>query len=159
MALSLDVRANGPCQVLSITDYRAENSLYKFSEQHGSTKQLHRVASVPIDDADFEAVQDEESPTLNIMINIAGLGVSAINKKLAEIIYLSVGNLAFEYAYSDSSQSYNLSCGTLQIDNQLHDAQFPVILQPTPINTNSQRSVASLPTLQGSCIVLNDSGK
>ena len=51
---------------------------------------------------------------------------------------------------SDAAQS--------QIDNQLNDAVFPVVLQPTPIAKDSS-GVASLPTIQGSVIWLKDQGE
>lgn len=106
----------------------------------------------------FEAVTDAVFPTLAFRVEFAGIGVSLINRKMVEVIYLSVDTLKFEYTDSSVAQAVNLSCGTLQIDNQLHDALYPVILQPTPIGKESD-GMAALPTVQGSIIWLKDRGE
>jgi vacuolar protein sorting-associated protein 13A/C len=80
--------------------------------------------------------------------------VSLINRQLMEVVYLSLSNLKAEYASSSVAQSVTVACGSLQIDNQLHDAIFPVVLQPTPLG--KEAGVAALPTVQASLIWLND---
>lgn len=106
---------------------------------------------------EFEAVQEEVPPTLSITLDLEGLGLSLINKRLTEVVYLSAQKLKLEYSNSPVAQSANVAIGTLQIDNQLHDAFFPVLLQPTPIS-KEDRGLAALPTVQASVIILNDSG-
>lgn len=105
----------------------------------------------------FEAVTEEIQPTLIFNVDLEGIGVSLINRRVVEVIYLSLERLKFEYSTSAIAQAVNLSCGSLQIDNQLHDAIFPVILQPTPIAKETS-DVAALPTVQASVIWLNDQG-
>lgn len=105
----------------------------------------------------FEAVTEEIQPTLTFNVDLEGIGVSLINRRVVEVIYLSLERLKFEYSTSAIAQAVNLSCGSLQIDNQLHDAIFPVILQPTPIAKETS-DVAALPTVQASVIWLNDQG-
>ena len=106
----------------------------------------------------FEAVQETVQPVLTIALDLHGIGVSLVNKRLVEVVYLSLNALKFEYSSNPVAQSITLSCGSLQIDNQLHDALFPVLLQPTPI-TQESKTVAALPTIQASFIWLNDEGK
>ena len=106
----------------------------------------------------FEAVQEAVSPVLTVALDMHGIGISLINKRMVEVVYLSLNALKFEYASNPVAQSVTMSCGSLQIDNQLHDALFPVVLQPTPI-TQESKSVAALPTVQASFIWLNDQGE
>jgi len=80
-----------------------------------------------------------------------------VNKKMAEVIYATVDALKLEYSSGKIAQTFNLSCGCLQIDNQLHDATYPVMLQPTPI-TKGASGVADPPTVQVSIIWLNEQG-
>lgn len=152
----MDVRADGPKQVLRISNYNAELSLYK--PKHRSTATVGRQDSLSGSLDAFEAIQETVSPVLTIALDLHGIGVSLVNKRLVEVVYLSLNALKFEYSSNPVAQSINLSCGSLQIDNQLHDALFPVLLQPTPI-TQESKTVAALPTIQASFIWLNDEGK
>ena len=103
-------------------------------------------------------VQETAAPVLTIGLELHGVGVSLVNKRMVEVVYLSLNALKFEYSSNPVAQSVTLSCGSLQIDNQLHDALFPVVLQPTLISQES-KSIAALPTVQASVIWLNDQGK
>lgn len=105
----------------------------------------------------FEAVTEAVSTTMAFTVDLAGIGICLINRRMVEVVYVSIDALKFEYTSSTIAQAVNLSCGTLQIDNQLHDAIFPVILQPTPIAKEAS-GVAALPTVQASVIWLKDQG-
>ena len=149
------MRAEAHKQVLRITRYDPEVSLYK-PRRRPSTS-LIRQESFSSSQEAFEAVQDEVTPDLTFSLDLEGIGVSLINRRMIEVVYLSLNNLKFDYTNSAIAQSVNLACGSVQIDNQLHDAIFPVVLQPTPIPRNVT-SVAALPTVQGSLIWLKDQG-
>jgi len=101
---------------------------------------------------------EDVSPALSFNIEFSGIGISLVNRKMFEVVYISIETLKFEYSDSPIAQSVNLSCGSLQIDNQLHDALYPVILQPSPIS-KEVGGVAVLPTIQGSVIWLKDQGQ
>lgn len=153
-ALSLDVRAEGPSQVLTASEYSEATSIYKPRRRSsGSVSRSDSLSSI----IEFEAIQDEVPPDLRLEVDLKGFGVSFMNKKLTEIIYFSSQNLLFAYTNSPVAQSVNLTFGTIQVDNQMHDAFFPVLLQPTPISKEA-RNKGALPTLQASVILLNDSG-
>lgn len=158
--MSLDVRADGPKQVLQITNYNAEFSLYK--PKRRNTGSIGRAESLRADSLygsqeAFEAVTEEVPPSLSIKLDFKGIGLSLMNRKMVEVVYLSVNDLKCEYASSIVAQSVTIACGTIQVDNQLHDSIFPVVLQPTPMNREAN-GVAALPTLQASFIWLNDQG-
>lgn len=155
--VSLDVRADGPKQVLRISNYDAEYSLYK-PKRRNTNNSLTRSDSLNSSQDGFEAVQETVSPVLTVVLDLHGIGVSLVNKRMLEVVYLSLNTLKFEYANNPVAQSVTASCGSLQIDNQLHDALFPVVLQPTPISQES-KTVAALPTVQASIIWLNDEGR
>lgn len=100
---------------------------------------------------------EDVSPTLAFNVEFAGIGISLVNRRMIEVVYISIETLKFEYSNSPVAQSVNLSCGSLQVDNQLHDALYPVILQPSPISKEAS-GVAVPPTIQGSVIWLKDQG-
>lgn len=155
--VAIDIRADGHMQILRITPYRPERNKYKPRKRSGSTL-MARTESISSSSDIFEAVPEQMSSTATYLIDLAGIGVSVIDKRLVEVLYVTIGDLKFEYATSHITQSINLSCGTLQVDNQLHDALFPVVLQPTPIPKSSP-GVAPLPTIQASLIWLSENGR
>jgi vacuolar protein sorting-associated protein 13A/C len=155
-AVSLDVRADGQTQILRITNYNSQRSLYK-PRHRASTMAISRQDTISSTVEAFEAVPEEVSPNYTLVVDLAGVGVSLVNKKMVEVIYLLMDAIKFEYTNSLIAQSVNLSCGNLQIDNQLHEALYPVILQPTPIAKETS-AVGALPTVQGSIIWLKDQG-
>lgn len=154
--MSLDVRADGHKQILRITKYIAEQSVYK-PKRHSTGGGLARSDTAISNAEVFEAVTEEVLPTFTFNVDFAGIGISLVNRKMVEVIYMSMEALKFEYNDSPTAQAINISCGTLEIDNQLHEALYPVILQPTPI-TRESSGVAALPTVQGSVIWLKDQG-
>jgi vacuolar protein sorting-associated protein 13A/C len=154
--VSLDVRAEGQKQVLRITDYNPDYSLYK-PRGRNTSGTISRQDTLSTNAEAFEAITEEIVPTFSFSVDFVGIGISLVNKKLVEVVYVSLGGLIFEYTNSAVAQSMNISCGTVQVDNQLHDAIFPVILQPSPIPKESN-GVAALPTVQASIIWLKDEG-
>ncbi|KAF8640890.1 hypothetical protein AX17_000538 [Amanita inopinata Kibby_2008] len=153
-SVSLDVRADGHMQVLRITTYDPDRSLYK-PRKRSNVNVLSRSESISSTSDVFEAVPEQVSPTLTYLIDFAGIGISLVDKKLVEVLYITMDSLKFEYADSPVARAINISCGTMQVDNQLHDALFPIVLQPTPV-ANDSVGVAALPTIQASVIWLND---
>lgn len=105
----------------------------------------------------FEAVTDEAAPNFSINLELHGIGLSLINKRMQETVYMSCAGLKFYYTDSDAANSVTLTCESLQIDNQLHDAQYPIVLQPTPI-PKQPNSVQNPPAIQASTIILKDKG-
>ncbi|PPQ64275.1 hypothetical protein CVT24_008413 [Panaeolus cyanescens] len=154
-AVSLDVRADGDQQILRITNYNAEYSRYKPRHRSSTATSLVRQDTMSSSTEAFEAVTKEVSPSLSILVDLAGVGISLINRRLVEVVYLTAGGIKFEYTNSTVAQSITFSCSSLQLDNQLHEALFPVILQPTPIPKESS-GIGALPTVQASIIWLKD---
>lgn len=152
----MDVRADGHKQVLRVTNYNVDRSVYK--PRRRGTGGLARSDTAISSAEAFEAVTEEVLPTFTFDVDFAGIGLSLVNRSMVEVIYVSMNTLKFEYNDSPVAQAINISCGTLEIDNQLHDALYPVILQPTPIVKQSN-GVAALPTVQGSVIWLKDQGQ
>ena len=152
----MDVRADGQTQILKITNYNQASSVYR--PRHRPSVSIARQDTLGSSQDAFEAVTEEVLPTLMFTLDLEGIGLSLMNRKMLEVVYLSMNSLKFEYASSPVAQAVNLSLGTLQIDNQLHDAIYPVLLQPTPIPREAS-AVASPPTIQASAIWLNDQGR
>ncbi|KAG6381178.1 vacuolar protein sorting-associated protein 13 [Boletus reticuloceps] len=152
-AVSLDVRADRHKQILRITPYVAERSLYK--PKHRTTSSLSRSDTLGSVEA-FEAVAEDVAPTLKVEVELAGIGISLINRKMIEVVYASLDSLHFEYSNTPASQAVTLCCGSLQVDNQLHDALYPVLLQPSPVSKEVSGTAAVPSTIQASVVWLKD---
>ncbi|KAL4070939.1 vacuolar protein sorting-associated protein 13 [Scleroderma citrinum] len=152
-AVSLDVRAEGQKQVLRITPYIAERSIYK--PKHRNIGSLSRTDTLASTEA-FEAVAEDSTLIITVRVDLSGIGISLMNRKIVEMIYVSGDSLEFEYNNSTTAQAVTFSCGSLQIDNQLQDAVYPVIVQPSPISKENTGMVAQLPTVQASIVWLKD---
>jgi len=49
---------------------------------------------------------------------------------------------------SEAAQTIKLTLASIQLDNQLQDAIFPVTLQPTPLPKNDCAALTNLPAVQ-----------
>lgn len=156
--LSLDVRAEGVKQALRITNYNSERSAYRPRERsYSGTSTRQDTASTFGSVEAFEAISQDVPTTLTFSLRLAGIGISLINRKIVEVLYTTAKDTKLDYSDSPISRSVNFSCGTLQVDNQLHEAIYPVLVQPTPISKEASR-VAALPTIQASMSWLKDQG-
>ncbi|KAF8274093.1 hypothetical protein EI94DRAFT_1696360 [Lactarius quietus] len=153
--ISMDARASGHQQVLRLSHYNEETSPYR-PKSRTSGASL-RVDSMSSGTEAFEAVTDDIQPSFMLDVNLDGIGLSLVNRRVIEVVYLSLERLKIDYTASPVAQSVTLSCDTVQIDNQLYDATFPVVLQPTPISGQAS-DIAALPTVQFSLTWLNDQG-
>lgn len=151
--VSLDVRAEGQKQVLRITPYVAERSIFK--PKYTKSESLSRSDSLASTEA-FEAVAEDLTSIITVTVDLSGIGISLMNRKVVEVVYMSLDSLELEYNESQISQAVTVSCGSLRIDNQLHEAVYPVILQPTPITKEARGLAGAPPTIQASFVWLKD---
>lgn len=103
----------------------------------------------------FETIQQESPPSLIVSVILEHFGLSLMNKSAVEVIYFSTEMFKLEYSTSNISQTINLSIGHIQLDNQLPEATFQVVLQPSPLP--NRRTGPPLPAVQASLVLLNDS--
>ncbi|KAF8335473.1 vacuolar protein sorting-associated protein 13 [Cantharellus anzutake] len=150
--VSLDVRADMGAQVLSISNYVQEYSLYRPALRRSSS--ASRSDTLVGTEAFETVIPKDVRINLTINLDFEGLGLSLVNKKLVELMYISCTKMKVEYTDTDAAQSVNLSIGSVQVDNQLHDALYPVILQPTPISRSDR--TADIPAIQASLMMLKD---
>src|ERR1700733_4879482 len=107
-AVSIDVRADGHKQVMRITDYNPDRSLYKPRTRNSATRRDTISSSTEA----FEAVTEDIAPSLTFKIEFSRIGISLINRRMVEVVFVSMDTLNFEYTNSTVAQTVNLSCGT-----------------------------------------------
>jgi vacuolar protein sorting-associated protein 13A/C len=152
--ISTDIQADGNSQLLVISHYDPETSVYKPAKRGaGAIKRSDSTDSITT--ASFETVAISDKPNVTITVELEGIGLSVITKSAAELFYLSLRGL--KLAYSDYPTYYeaNLDLKWIQIDNQLFGGLFPIILYPTVIPKDG-KELESHPTLQTTVAVLKD---
>lgn len=157
LTVSMDIQADGNSQLLIISPYNEDTSVYKPTRKGaGGISRSDSVESLTT--TSFETVAVSEKPTLSISVDLEGIGISVITKRPDELVYLSLRGL--QLGYSDYPQYYDafIDCKWIQIDNQLFGGLFPIILYPTVVPKDG-KELESHPTLQASVAVLEDQGE
>ncbi|CCD24807.1 membrane morphogenesis protein VPS13 NDAI_0D04940 [Naumovozyma dairenensis CBS 421] len=147
--VDLNVVADGPTQALVITNYNPEVSLYKERSQQASS------TSLSSSNEGFEADDEDKNIRTKVVIQFEGIGISLINDKLQELLYINAKGIEFRYNESDLYNTYSWKLKWLQIDNQLFGSVFPNILFPTAI-PNTERDMENHPVFSGSISRVKD---
>ncbi|EDO14961.1 hypothetical protein Kpol_388p4 [Vanderwaltozyma polyspora DSM 70294] len=149
-SVELNVIADGPTQVLVITNYSRESSLYKLK-----SKQSMSSISVNSSKEVFEAKETDEKIFRKVVVSFKGLGLSLINAQLQELLYVNLRGIELKYTESDLYQTFSWKMKWMQIDNQLFGANFPNVLYPTAIPDNKNEN-ENHPVLYGSISKVKD---
>nr|CAG8504476.1 8535_t:CDS:10 [Entrophospora candida]CAG8514013.1 6898_t:CDS:10 [Entrophospora candida] len=130
--LAIEVVADGPTQVLLLTNYKQSESIFRprapsITSNTNNEPTSNREA--------FEVIDVDSVTTISFQIRLVGIGISIINKRMQELAYASMRGLEFKYKDSTLYQSINFVVKWLQesIDNQLYGGLYPIILYPTMI--------------------------
>ena len=155
VTVSLDIQADGGSQLLVISPYNEENSVYKPARRNASSTMRRSESMDSITASSFETVTVNEKASISLNIDLEGIGVSIITKRPDELVYLSLRGL--KIGLSDYPQYYDafIDCKWIQIDNQLFGGLFPIILYPTVVPKDG-KELESHPTLQASVALLKD---
>lgn len=148
--VDLNVVADGPTQSLIITDYDPALSMYKLERKKTGS-------SVNSSQQNFEANQDDDNYSTRIITRFEGFGISLINTKYQELLYITLRGLEIRYNESDLYQNLSVKLKWIQIDNQLYGGIFPIIIYPTVV-PKSGKEMNNHPSFSASiCKVKDDS--
>ncbi|EGG20936.1 vacuolar protein sorting-associated protein 13 family protein [Cavenderia fasciculata] len=125
------VNVDGPTRVLYLT-YEDPNSNNNSNEQSG----------------------DLEIGQLDLSLELAGIGISVIDHHPKELLYISLKNgISMEFSQSNFYSKLELIVSHFQIDNQLINADQPVLFYATPnVFNNSLNNQISKPFLHFSFV-------
>ncbi|KAF9211914.1 hypothetical protein BGZ59_007452 [Podila verticillata] len=159
--LSIDVIAEGPTQVLVLADYDSKQSLFKqrSSSQLTLTERGDDSSSVSsgkdLTKDGFEVIDVDAVVTFSFQVRLECIGISILNQRMQELIYLSMTGLEMRYTDSNMYQSVNMMVKWLQIDNQLYGGSSPIILCPTQMPKDGKDATVH-PTLHSALVRAKD---
>eukprot|EP00727_Mastigamoeba_balamuthi_P000803 m51a1_g1072 hypothetical protein (2769) ;mRNA; r:855370-865973 len=88
-------------------------------------------------------------------LNLAGVGVSLVNAAPQELLYATLSNISCAVVDSAEETTLRLDVDRVQVDNQLHVTQYPVLLcaaerapSAAPAESSSSSSAAAAPDQQ-----------
>ncbi|TIC36939.1 hypothetical protein E3Q08_04156 [Wallemia mellicola] len=148
--LSIDVRADGPRQILVLSHYSQDESLYQPRKKSVSRSEASDSTAGLFEEKNVETIMNTQ-----FNLELEGIGISVLNKRMQELFYASFRGIGMQYSDTNIHTSYNLSCKWIQIDNQLFGGLFPIILYPTT-QPKDGRELERQPTLDSSVIVSKD---
>ncbi|KAG0346597.1 hypothetical protein BG004_001308 [Podila humilis] len=159
--ISIDVIAEGPTQILVLADYDSKQSLFKqrSSSQLTLTERDNDASSTnsskDLTKDGFEVVDVDAVVTFSFQVRLECIGISILNQRMQELIYISMTGLEMRYTDSNMYQSVNMLVKWLQIDNQLYGGSSPIILCPTQTPKDS-KDAAVHPTLHSALVRAKD---
>ncbi|KAL6941975.1 hypothetical protein ACO0QE_003138 [Hanseniaspora vineae] len=161
--VELNILADGPVQALVLSKYNPDVSLYtlRSKAKNSSSDTVSRSSSQsPVESFEVSNHVDgnnngKQVNKFKVQVNFEGLGLSVINQKLEELMYITAKGLELRYNDSKMYQSISWKLKWLQIDNQLFGSMFPSVLYPTVIN-NVQEELDNHPCFSGSITKVND---
>ncbi len=122
--IDINIVADGPAQTLVLSNYKPSKSLYK--QKAGQASQGSVATG-------FEVKEMDTDVTFKAQVRLAGIGISLVNRKLRELLYLTFRDIELKYSDSELYQTLQSSIKWVQIDNQLYGGIFPILFYPSVV--------------------------
>ncbi|KAL6231310.1 hypothetical protein BDW75DRAFT_48238 [Aspergillus navahoensis] len=122
--IDINIVADGPTQTLVLSNFKASKSIYR--QQRSQTSQT----SV---NTGFEVKEFDSDVNFKAQLHLGGIGVSLINQKMKELLYMTFRDIEVKFKESKAYQTLNTTIKWIQIDNQLYGGIFPMLLYPSVV--------------------------
>ncbi|KAI1995793.1 Vacuolar protein sorting-associated protein 13 [Ophidiomyces ophidiicola] len=121
----IDLRneAEGPTQILVLSNYKPSKSIYR--QQTPTTSQNSSTG--------FEVKDVNTDVTFKAQLRLSGIGISLINRKLKELVYVTFRDIEINFSESKLYQTIGTTIKWIQVDNQLYGGIFPILLYPSVV--------------------------
>ncbi|CDK24504.1 unnamed protein product [Kuraishia capsulata CBS 1993] len=146
-SVDLKVIADGPTQCLVISNYDSSTSLYQRKTIQNSTSS--------IESDKFEALENDSNYFHKVILKFEGIGISLINQRGQELVYVNVRGIEFHYNESEIYQNLSIKLKWIQIDNQLYGSVYPIVLYPSVV-AKSSKEMNEHPTFSASVSRVKD---
>ena len=121
------VCAKGPTKVLAVESTNLQDEVPR--------EWTEMSAANPLESDAPEILQSE------LQMAIQGIGISVIDETPLELSYITVEKIHLVYSTSNLYQNVEFSIGWLQIDNQLYQTPYPLVVYPVATETNESANI------------------
>ncbi|KAJ5665895.1 uncharacterized protein N7477_008343 [Penicillium maclennaniae] len=122
--IDINIIADGPTQTLVLSNFKPSKSIYKQRKAQTSSASIS---------TGFEVKEMNSDVNFKAQLRLGGIGISLINQKLKELLYLTFREIEIKYRESRIYQTLNTTIKWIQIDNQLYGGIFPILLYPSVV--------------------------
>uniref|UniRef100_A0AAR5PHD2 UBA domain-containing protein n=1 Tax=Dendroctonus ponderosae TaxID=77166 RepID=A0AAR5PHD2_DENPD len=131
-SLSVYISMDGPTQVITVKDKHETRAYALLDDREWGT--ISKRPKLGVDD---DAASNDNELQFNLDLN--GIGVSMVCRKAPEeLLYAHFSNIIAETILTPDNKQFCLSVKDVQIDNQLLDANVPVVLYVTPPKSSDE---------------------
>ncbi|KAI9253785.1 hypothetical protein BDA99DRAFT_443164 [Phascolomyces articulosus] len=141
---AIDIKTRQSTQILYLTPYIQSESYFRPLTSEVSL--LSASSQETVAREGFETVDVKPVIHFVIELKMSQIGISFVNRQLQEIAYITFRGLELKFTESNMYQSVRWIIKWVQIDNQLYDAVYPILLYPTNVTAESKNEI--LPTFQ-----------
>ncbi|KAI8143832.1 hypothetical protein BJV82DRAFT_668275 [Fennellomyces sp. T-0311] len=141
---AIDIKTSKSTQVLYLSPYNQSQSYFRPLSSQVSLASASSQETVAREG--FETVDVKPVIFFMVELKMSQIGISMVNKQLQEIAYITFRGLELKYTESNMYQSLRWFIKWVQIDNQLYDAVYPILLYPTNVTKEGANEI--LPTFQ-----------
>ena len=141
---AIDIKTRQSTQILYLTPYNQSQSYFRPLSSQVSLASASSQETVAREG--FETVDVKPVIFFMVELKMSQIGISMVNKQLQEIAYITFRGLELKYTESNMYQSLRWFIKWVQIDNQLYDAVYPILLYPTNVTKEGANEI--LPTFQ-----------
>ncbi|GAQ80498.1 Vacuolar protein sorting-associated protein [Klebsormidium nitens] len=138
--LQVAVRADGPTRVISVSDV----SMHSWEEPEGSGAGSSWAGK---GERPGEAAGPSDM-TLEVTVKVAGVGVSVIDSRPQELLYGCTRGVSIRFVRGTHEQMAEFHVASLQLDNQLRHATYPVLLSTSEPETSAPAGATQSSELQ-----------
>src|SRR5436190_17100142 len=104
--IDIRIAADGPTQTLVLSNFKPSKSMYRQEKSQSSQTSLS---------AGFKLKEINSNVTFKAQLRLGGIGISLINQKLKELVYLTFREVELKFSESKLYQTLDITIKWIQI--------------------------------------------
>lgn len=145
--LAVKVLTDGPTRVLQISDVRDSRMVAILEENDWVHIAVNQRPKLLTDDTAIAS--PKECKEFQLTVELPCIGISLVScQPPEELLYIKLGEFQLSAMWTPEAEMLDAFVRDIQIDNQLFEAQCPVLLYVTPMSRSTDPEEAARPAIQ-----------